>query len=258
MTFCFFISADDEKLAIWEKPLSGDIFAPYDDPLANMDKVKFHSDLQYLASQAVSSNITINHTSLAGVTGTGYQAGNGGGPASGSSAPISDGQIRVSSIELSTHGLGYVPLCYVLYNNRIVSPGTVVQTDSDMIRMVSVYVTTTKVFLREIAISSAVALPAISRDYSVLVFREPIADPLQPTLFLSRDNPMVLAKGKITEDNRPLRASVASDARFYVPIERTIDIKNGAIRNISPLDGIIDYGSYNGNFSTARSVLVTY
>jgi hypothetical protein len=257
MSFAF--RSYDDKLAIWEKPTSGDVMAPFDDPLANMDKVKFHSDLQYLSSQAVSADININHTSLAGVTGTGYVAGSGGGPSSGSSTPIANGQVRVSSIDLATHSLGYVPLFYVLYNDRIVSPGTIVQTGTNMARFVSVYATTTKIILREVAISSSSALPAITKTYNTIVFREPIADPAKPMLRLSANHPMVLARGKVTEADRPLRKAASADAKFYIPTERTLDICNGAIRTISPLDGIVDVGTnYNGGFTSAESILVTF
>ena len=247
------------KVAIWELPLVGDIMAPFDDPVANFPLVRFHSDCQYLSNQIVSSVITKNHTLLAGVTGTGYSVSNGGSSSSGTSTPVANGQVRVTAIELYTHSLGYAPLFMVMYNGRIVSPGTVIQNPDGQLRMASAYATTSKIFLEEIAISSVDDLPAVDRDYQVIIFREPAADPLLPTLQISVASGMILGRGKVTDEQRPLRRSGgAGDATFYIPNDRTIDIKNGAIRSIAPISGAIDLGNYTGAFGSTTALRVTY
>lgn len=245
------------KVAIFTKPPSGDPMLPFDDPVGNLEYVKFHSDLQYLSSQISVGPVEITHTLLAGVTGTGYTVGNGS--QSTNTQPIANGQVRQSSIALYTHSLGYVPLFQVITDRRIVSPGNVIQNPSGQLRMVSAYATTTQIFLQELAMSSAADLPAWDQTYYINIFRNPEADPGQPTLHLHSGG-MVLGKGKVTDVNRPLRRAGPDDTdnTFYIPIDRTIDIKNGALRNISPLAGVRDFGLYTGGFTAADSIEVTY
>lgn len=253
---CF--RATDGKVAIWEKPPSGDPMAPFSDPTAYIEYIKFHSDLQYLSSAIYTPGVSVNHALVAGVTGSGYSVSAGSG-SSGSSTPITNGQIAVASYELVTHSLGYAPLCYVIYNGQIVSPGTVIDDPENQIRMVSVYSTTSKIFLREVAISSSADLPAVTREYDVIVFREPAADPAARLFDLSASRPMVLGKGKVTEENLPIRRILPGEtASFYIPLDRTIDIKNGAIRSISPVGGQSDLGFYNGGFISVEAIEVIF
>lgn len=244
------------KVAIWEKPTSGDVMAPFDDPVAHFDLIRFHVDCQYLSNQLVSGTITVNHTLLAGEVGTGYSVSNG---TQGSTfGAISNGQVRITDIDIYTHSLGYAPLFQLHRDGRIVSPATVIQNPTGQTRRISAYATTSKIFIREVAISSLDDLPAISVDYKLIIFRNPTADPSKPTLHIKASTGMILGKGKVTDENRPLRrASVTDTDKFYIPIGRTVDIKNGAIRNISPA-GVIDYGFYTGGFATADLIEVTY
>lgn len=246
-------------VAVYNKALVGDPDAPFDDPIEYVDNILFHSDFQYLSNAIVVNPIDITHTLLAGLTGTGYSVTNGGGASSGGT-PVADGQIRVSSIPLYTHNLGYAPLFQVENNRRIVSPGTVIQNPTGQLRMISAYATTTQVLLREVAISSKTDLPAWDDTYKLTIFKDPVGDPLLPTLWL-RESGMILARGKVTDENRPLRRVGPDDdpnSAFYLPIDRTIDIKNGAIRNISPFAGVRDFGIYNGSFVSMSSIEVIY
>lgn len=244
------------RVAIWEEPPSGDPLAPYDDPVANFDYVRFCSDFLYMSVTAAST-VTVNHTLCAGVSGTGYSVGNGS-QNTNTTAPITNGQVRVSTIDLVTHGLAYVPQFAVLYEGRIVSPGLVVQSGDSQVRRVSAFATSTKICLREVAISSESDLAATSLDYTVLVFADPEADPAKPFLRIKPDTEICLAWGKVTDSQRALRRAGVGDATFYIPIDRTVDIKNGAVRNISPIAGTVDYGIYTGNFVDAEAVEVTY
>jgi len=244
------------RVAIWEEPPTGDPMAPYDDPVANFDYVRFCSDFLYL-SVTDADTVTVNHTLCAGVSGTGYSVGNGA-QNTGTTAPIANGQVRVSTIDLVTHGLPYVPQFSVLHQGRIVSAGMVVQTAESRVRRVSAFATSTKICLREVAISSENDLAAVSLDYTVLVFANPDANPAKPFLRIKPDEEICLAWGKVTDSQRVLRRTEPGDATFYIPIDRTIDIKNGAVRNISPIAGTVDYGIYTGNFVDAESVEVSY
>ncbi len=246
------------RVVIWEEPPSGDPLAPSLDPVGNFDLIRFCSDFLYL-SVTEEVDVSINHTSLAGVTGAGYSVSNGA-QSSGQSSPIADGQIRLTSIELCTHNLGYVPLFDVLLDGRIVSPGLVVQSEQSgaRVRRVSTYATTTKIFLREVAISSRSNLTATSRDYRVLIFADPEADPAKPFLRIKPGVQVCLGWGKVDEDQRALRRALVGDATYYVPLDRTVDIRNGAVRNISPIAGKVDSGIYTGNFTSVSAIEVTY
>lgn len=246
------------KIAIWEKPLTGDPLAPFNDPSNHIDLIKFHSDLQYLAN-TLESTTTINHTSLAGVTGTGYTVSNAGG-SSGSSQPISNGQVRVSDLLLYTHGLGYAPLTYVIVDDQLITPGLTIQNLDDRWRGVSVYATTTGIYLREVAISSVSALPTVSKSYRVIIFREPTADPALPTFHVKpADGIFVMGRGKINQDTLPIRRVVPGDPfAFYIPIDRIADIRNGALRIINSDGLVVTLGQYNGPFNQTQTIQVTY
>lgn len=257
MSVLFRAKASAGRVAIWEKPVAGDRLAPFDDPIEHFDLIRFCSDFQYL-SVTSAVEVPVSHTLLAGASGTGYSVSNGVQD-SGGSTPITDGQIRVSTVDLVNHGLGYAPLFMVVNQQRIVSPGLVTQSpDNSRVRMVSAFATTTKISLREVAISSNDDLPADDQDYTVLVFADPEADPAKPFMRIKRNEEISFGWGKVSSEQRAIRRAMPEDATFYVPVSRTIDIRNGAIRNISPIVGSKDLGLYTGGFSDIDAILVTY
>jgi hypothetical protein len=217
-----------------------------------MDLVYFHSDLQYLAN-ALEQDVTVTHTSLAGITGSG-QAGIG----VGSSQPIADGDVRGTAIDLVTHNFGYPPITFVLLNGEILSGGTLIQSASTGARYASSWSDNTKAGLFETAFSSASALPSVSRTYKVLCFRSLSGDPSLPTLRFSPGENLIVLGRKISSDARPLRVpALVGDAEFYVPLEPVLDARNGAVRSISPISGTVDLGFYTGSFFTLKSVLMS-
>lgn len=251
-TICF--RAYQGKVCIWEKPASGDPMAPFNNPTAHMDLVRFHSDLQYLSNSIV-TDVTISHTSLAGVVGTGYTISNAGG-SSGASQPITNGQIRSTTINLYQHSLGFPPLYFVLYNNQLVCPFFPVQAFEDRLRTVSPSTTNNYIRLREIAESSDVALPAVSRTYRVIVFREPVAVVGQP-LFRATTNSVVMGHGKVNSDYRNIRkATTGFD--FYVPTTPILDTRNGAVKIISATGEETTTGQYTGSFFEIETIKVSY
>lgn len=257
MTMCF--RAYDGKVAFWEKPPSGDPMAPFDDPLNNMQYVRFHSDLQYLANVLRGLGITVNHALVAGVTGTGYSVGAGSG-SSGGSTPISNGQIVIADHVLYEHDLGYPPLAAVMYDDYLVSGITAVQEASNRVRFVSSWVDETNVYLREIGISSSSALGAVDRDYDVYVFKDTEADPAEPLLHVKMATPprIVYGHGKISDETRPIRRTAPGDQELFLPVTRNIDIRNGGIRVMNPDDGWVDNGEYNGGLFNFGYVPVSY
>ena len=248
------VSPGAGKMVIWEKPGAGDPMAPFDDPVEHFDLIRFCSDFQYFSSALRVNGISVAHSSVAGVTGSGYSAP---GASGGSSGPIANGQVVTTNKLLYTHSLGYVPQFIVLYNGAIVAGGTVVQMTADKrkARKLSAYATTTEIRLRDIGISSTDALPAASISYDLIIFRDPAKVPGAP-LFQASPAAVTLGYGRLTSEQRPLRRAVGAEPSFYLPRTRIADIRNGAYRTITP-SGPQDVGTYNGSFFSADYLKVT-
>lgn len=242
------------KMVIWEKPASGDRMAPFDDPVEHFDLIRFCSDFQYFSSAIRVDGISVSHSLVAGVTGSGYSAPSA---SSGSTGPIANGQLVTTNKLLYTHSLGYAPQFIVLYNDVIVAGGTVVQMTADRrkARKVSAYATSTEIRLRDIGISSTDDLPAATISYDLIIFRDPAVVPGAP-LFRASPSGVTLGYGRITSEERPLRRVVGAEDYFYLPRTRIADIRNGAYRTISP-SGPQDVGTYTGNFFSADYLKVT-
>lgn len=243
---CF--RAFDGKVAIWEKPPSGDPMAPFNEPLKHMEYVRFHSDLQYLNSQLISTAMSINHTAVAGVTGTGYSVSNGGSASAG--AQIASGQVVANEYVLYTHNLGYAPLFFALFNGTVISGGIGVQKAANQQRLVSAFSTTTQIKIRDVGISSAVALPAVTREYDVYIFKNLVADPLLPMFHVKLTNPgkrIIFGRGRISDSQITVRRTKPGDGvQLPFPVSRSVDVRNGDIRSLQADGTFTQLGSYNG------------
>jgi len=243
------------KMAIWEKPAAGDVMAPFDDPLTNWNLVRFHSDFQYLNNAIEVASISVNHSSVAGVTGSGYAPPSAGG---GSTGPIASGQVVISTKTIYTHSLGYAPWFQLRFDGRVVSPGTVVQRATNQVRFVAPYATSSIIGMLDIGISSSAALAAQTSSYDLTIFRQTTEIPGDPLAHLRIDgDPITLGYGRVTSEQRPLRRAVPGDTSFFIPYGRTMDIRNGAVRFINDTDEF-DLGSYIGAFTTAQVIEVTF
>lgn len=251
--------AENGKVAIWEKPPSGDPMAPFTDPMDNLDYVRFHSDFQYLSDAIIALGQSINHTSVAGVTGTGFTVSAGSGSSGATQA--ANGQVVSAEYDLYTHSLGYVPLFFVVYDGEIISGCNVVQEDTEYrSRTVSVYATSTKIRLKDVGYSSANALGAVTRSYDVYIFRDTAADMSKPLFHVEptlSSEAVVMGHGKITSDQRVIRRADVGESPLYLPFERVADVGNGAIRTISPISGIHNVGKYLGFFFSTEVIPVT-
>lgn len=243
------------KVAIWDAEGLADPMDPFYNPTNHMDIVYFHSDLLYLASALV-ADVVVNHTALAGIVGSG-QAGIGMG---GSSQPIGDGDTRGLSITLVSHNFGYPPPVFILTEEgEILSGGTVLQKTGGMVRYGSSWSDETEAGIFEAAVSGSSALPSIVKTYKVFCFRNLLGDPSLPTLRLSKPDGQIILGRKISQDARPMRVpAFAGDAEFYVPLDPVVDIRNGAVRTISPISGVTDIGTYTGSFFDLTSILMSY
>ena len=218
--------------------LSSPCNAPAANPAAHLDKVIWHSALFQYEVAAGPTNVTINHTALA-TKDTWHTVSTGGynpaGPSpSGSTIGfVVIGDVRTSDILLYTHGLGYVPKFMVALDGRRVPDGFMVQIDANGgHRRVSVFATTTGIYLRENAISTDIDLVAISKTYKVMVFRTRAPNPSLP-LWSGNGSDMQLARGIIDTSRRYLRRTGAGDSPFALNLGPTLDVKNGGARSAS-------------------------
>ncbi|AKR55696.1 hypothetical protein XM25_07770 [Devosia sp. H5989] len=240
-----------------EAPGGGDIKdinslcnAPAKDPAGNLSAVYWHSDFfQYELALPLQTR-TITHAALAGYSQY-YQITSvvtpvGSAPTDGISFRRV-GQSRATDIALVTHNLGYVPLFFVSFGGRVITNGSIVQVAGNgLTRWVSPYATSSIIGLREFAVSTTSALPAINCTYQALLFRNTEAQQGRPLFGLEGDN-LVVGKGKVDTSKQYLRAALAGETDFDFDTGRTIDIRNGRSRHVS--GGITTTESgYNGGF----------
>lgn len=247
--------ADEIRVAIYEEaPGGGDPLDPNSpmnrpvlDPVAWIANVYFHSDLGYYGV-AVSGTTSISHPSVAGRTVT-----------VGEDAYLSQlyfGQSMAFDHLLIQHNLGYVPNFFVAYDGKMIPHGMPVQTASGGVRLVCAYATSTQIRLKEFATSSASALPAVSRDYQSLVFRNNSFDPSLPS-FLAEPGNVIFAQGKYRANNPHLRATGPGDTLFAQAQGRTAAARNGSFRAYPPNGVPVDLGPYNGSLSAPPFINVT-
>lgn len=245
-----------ENIALYDEPAgasgafddpNSDRNAPLNDPIAWLDHVRFHPDFDYYQVHSGPTAVTINHAAVAGATTTLYNLGG--------ATFARTGQIVTTQIDLVTHSLGYIPSYFVIMNGALVAPGTLIQVGTAQDRQITPYATTTKIRLHEAAISSASTLAAVSIDYEVVVFRQPVAD--MPGIAFDFDETtgrVVMGYGKFDSDLKMLReAGALGDSPFDISLGRTVDIKNGGKRSVLADGTTVSDTNYNGTFTGSPS-----
>ena len=123
----------------------------------------------------------------------------------------------------------------------MLAPGYPVQvpgTTNGSVRYVSVYVTTTKVFLREFRSRGAAGSPAITLDYRVVVFgKQPTPSGNKLMDFVASTGILKMAKGRFDSSKRYLQV-VPGGSPLGFTVGRTMDAKNGSPRFVAP-DGTV-------------------
>lgn len=219
--------------------------APAKTPIAHLDKVTWHSSFDQFELAVGPSDVTINHTSLAAASVT---------TGIGSITSTVYGARRVTDILLLTHGLGYKPRAKVTIGGRVVVSGQIIQDLTDRVRIVSVFTTTTGVYLRETAFSSSSALPAFDQAYRVYVFRQAQANPSAP-LFSNSGGLTTIAREIIRSDRKYLRRTGVGDEEFSIDSGPTLDIANGSKRVAN--GGVLTTESgYTGSMTAPSYVMV--
>lgn len=247
--------ADELRCAIYEEaPGGGDPLSPTSQmnrpvvsPLSWLDNIYFHSDLNYYPT-IVNEVTTISHPAVAGRT-----------VSVGQDVYLSQlyyGQSLTFDHLLIQHNLGYVPLFFVAYDGKMIPHGMPVQSASGGVRLVSAYATTTQIRLREFATSSASTLPAVSRNYQVLVFRNNTVDPLLPMLRIEPGD-VVFGQGRFRGNTPHLRATGPGDSLYAQARNRTAAVRNGSFRAYPPNGTPVDLGNFTGSLPAPSYINVT-
>lgn len=285
----FVIHPDSGKCAMFE-PLAGgsdeqDINdvqnAPLKNPELHLDKVHFHSEMNYLevifeASKTIAHGvIAVANPPTSSNSGSGSGSGSSAG-LDGSSSTVIDWRTTVVDSLLFTHNLGYEPDVLVVLDGDVVSAGMPIQTSNGSYvasRHVAVYVTPTQIRLYETKVAGSSTLAGISKTYDILVFKNQHT----PSSALSEYDPVTeittMGYGKFRSDKKYLQKAVGGSP-FNFSVGRDIDAKNGALRYIKPDGSVYDpipsgtkhymWGktvgasdmAYNGNFSGEPAIQV--
>ncbi|WDR00759.1 hypothetical protein PSC71_08425 [Devosia sp. J2-20] len=197
--------------------------APMKDPINHLDKVTWHSTFDQFELTADPTDVTVGHTPLATAT-----------------TPIGVNTLiihassgaRTTDILLFNHGLGYKPRAKVTIGGAVINAGQKIQDTTSYWRSVSVYVTTTGVYLREQAWAKDATLPAHNQTYRLYVFRQASPTPALP-MFSKLAGLLNVARGVIRSDRKYLRRTGVGDEAFSMDGGPTIDIANGKKRTAS-------------------------
>lgn len=211
---------------------------PARDPQNWIDRVYWHIDFfQYQLAMPIQT-VNVPHPVLAGRTQTwGY-----------GTSFTTRGDFAASNHTLVNHGLGYVPLAFVVYDGRMVMPGTIVQNLSEgRSRSIAPYASGSVVGLREVRMTSQNDLPAVSRSYQVMIFSVPAAEASRPLFGREGDN-VVIGRGKIDTSRQYLRSVAPGESPFIISRDRTVDIRNGRSRTVIGGQTVTET-EYNGSFT---------
>lgn len=243
------------RVALYEEtPGGGDVTdpnsnrnRPINDPLTWLEYVKFHPDFDYYQVHSGPTTVAINHSAVAGVSGVSVGV---------SGLVTRTGNFYSTTHTLVTHNLGYIPKYMVVQGGRIVAPGTLLSLTAGQNRNVTPYATTTTINLYETAGVGATTLPALSLNYDVIVFRQPVADSPYERDFDPVTGRMILGFGKFDSEYKVLRSvgSAGSTSPFDISLGPTIDIRNGAVKIVLADGTTLTEPNYTGSFTGSPSI----
>lgn len=246
---CLLVGDTQKRLAVWEKPVSGDKFAPYKDPAANLDLIRCCSDFDYYAAASgFPTDVTISHPAASADAGTEYSSYPASYPV------IAYNLITTTDYELATHGLGYEPNFMVAVDGVQYPAGCPIQVGpAGARRSICFWVDTDKIYVTESVRPGPNGLPAIDVTYHVTVFRAagPVAGAPLYTASASR---VRLGYGNIDTDEVSMREPDTGETVYAIPTGETMALINGRARFALPNGSVFDIGpligvnTYNGAF----------
>lgn len=235
----------DGKVAIYEKPTSGDPEAPFTDPGQHLDKVRFHTDFDMYRVAEGPTEVTVTLPAVAAASRT-FSA----------NYPLTIlGQEGVADVLLLTHSLGIVPRYQIIYGANELVDGDLVQHISDgngqRARYLSHWADTSGIYLRSSGYSSSPgSLASMSFTCEVVVFTPGAVVDDVLIDFDAATGRLQLAGGMFDSDQPLLRAQgQAGDSPWDIQVSRSIDIDNGRSR-VARADGsVTTEAGYGGSFT---------
>ena len=232
------------KMGLFEKPTSGDPLAPFDDPGSYLDKVQFHTDLDFYRVHLGPTDVTVTLPTIAGATRT-FNA----------NPDLSiKGQVVTSDILLLAHTLPYVPNYQIIWNNTELIDGDLVQLIDDAAgmrgRYLSHWADTTGIYISSRGVSSSSSVPSMSFSCKVTIFKEGASSGNVDFDFDSVTGRLRMGRGMFDSDEVLLRAQgQAGDSPYDIQTGRSMDVNDGRSR-VARADGsVADETGYGGSFT---------
>jgi len=169
MTVRLFARGSDGAVAITDGALSSSAHTDcLDNPLKNLDKLHFHSALDYMSLKAkYNTSITFQ----ARTASTQYVTYNKGKASYQQQVP-DNGYVRH---DLGTHNLGYIPFATATRGSSgsQVTPTFPLQENGAALRFINNEMDSTKVYVYEYWVTFTNALTSTTQNFDVWVFRNP-------------------------------------------------------------------------------------
>lgn len=221
--------------------------APLNNPELYLDKIRFHSDFDYYTVLLGPTTVSITHPLAAGrISYPFFFPDTGFGIA---------GQVVTSEQTLITHNLGYIPSYMIISDGAIIAPSTIINSTASATRYVTPFVTNNIIGLNTTAVTDQNDLPAITKNYTVIVFRKPQEENSYLIDFNPENGEISMGRGKFKGNYKNLRVAASGDMQpFDISLGRTVDIRNGGIRTVLA-DGIIRNDPYYvGSFAGSEKI----
>ena len=165
MTKRFYARGSDGVVAIVEGGATSDTYI--NTPLSYIDKVHFHSNFNYMKIPFIYT-LQVNFPTRTAQ----YQTSGGGKKGGSTTYPLATG--GSATYLLGSHNLGYKPGALWFEADGLGYSGNYpVQKNGISVRLISLTLTTSTVSVYESYLTYNADLPAISKTFSVLVFKDP-------------------------------------------------------------------------------------
>lgn len=219
-------------VAIYE----GGYEAAFTSPLANLNRVFFHSALDYVGVAHVYNGV-ISHPDRAASGGNDKYLANNKQPQSGTQ----------EWTLLTFPDAGYIPHGILVVNGEQLPGAAPIQRNGPAsARYAILRMTSTSAILHERWHTFNDSIPATNITYTLYVFTGPIAQSGTKTLYITPTQ-MIASRGKLNTDLRYIR-STPTNPGFRLIRGATADVSGGGLRMVTPAGSVIDDGVYNGSF----------